>query len=121
MSDVTRDELAARLDEEGLVLLDVRTRREFDGAAGYPCDLRQGHIPGARHLDLQEILSAAGPDAVRACVGEPEGAEVILYCHSGGRSGVAAQVLAAAGYATRNYVGSWHEWSSVEALPVESL
>jgi len=121
VSDITRDELAARLDGEGLTLLDVRTRGEFEGAAGYPCDPRQGHIPGARHLELQEILSATGPDAVRALIGEPEGAEVIAYCHSGGRSAMAAQALGAAGYNARNYVGSWHEWSSDGALPIAGV
>ena len=58
VTDVTRDELAARLGEEGLTLLDVRTLGEYDGSAGYPCDARQGHIPGARHVDLQELLAA---------------------------------------------------------------
>jgi len=119
VTDVTRDELAARLGEEGLTVLDVRTRGEFEGATGYPCDARQGRIPGARHLDVQEILAAAGPGAIRSLVGEPEGAEVIAYCHSGGRSAMAAQALSAAGYAARNYVGSWHEWSADEALPIE--
>jgi 3-mercaptopyruvate sulfurtransferase SseA len=33
---------------------------------------------------------------------------------------VAVQVLRAAGYEARNYVGSWHEWSRDPALPVES-
>ena len=45
----TRDELARRLDDPSLVLLDVRTPEEFSGRSGYPCDQRQGHIPGARH------------------------------------------------------------------------
>ncbi len=46
MSDVTRDELERRLGEEGLVLLDVRSAGEFSGEQGYPCDARQGHLPG---------------------------------------------------------------------------
>lgn len=120
MTDVTRDELAGRLGERGLTLLDVRTRGEYDGSAGYPCDARQGHIPGARHLELQELLAAGDSAAIKALVGRPEGAEVIAYCHSGGRSAIAAQVLAAAGYEARNYVGSWHDWAVDESLPVAS-
>jgi thiosulfate/3-mercaptopyruvate sulfurtransferase len=119
MTDVTCDELAGRLGEESLTLLDVRTRAEYAGTAGYPCDARQGHVPGARHLDLQELLAASGADGIRALVGVAEGAEVIVYCHSGGRSAIAAQALAAAGYLARNYVGSWHEWSADETLPIE--
>ena len=118
--DVTREELERRLDEDGLVLLDVRSELEFRGEAGYPCDARQGHLPGARHVDLQALFEAGGPDGVRALLGAPEGAEVIAYCHSGSRSAMAVQLLEAAGYDARNYVGSWHEWSADEMLPVES-
>lgn len=118
MTDVSRDELVRRLDEPGLTLLDVRTLGEYDGSAGYPCDARQGHIPGARHLDLHDLLSAADPAATRSLLGLSEGAEVIVYCHSGGRSGVAVDVLSALGYRARNYVGSWHEWAADESLPV---
>jgi thiosulfate/3-mercaptopyruvate sulfurtransferase len=119
VTDVTRDELMLRLDEPGLTLLDVRTLGEYDGSAGYPCDARQGHISGARHVDLHDILAAGDSAAIRTLLGLPEGAEVIAYCHSGGRSAIAAQVLAAAGYDARNYVGSWHEWSADASLPIE--
>ena len=57
---------------------------------------------------------------MRALVGEPEGTEVIAYCHSGNRSAMAVQVLTAAGYAARNYTGSWHEWSRDPTLPSET-
>src|SRR2546429_3735512 len=45
----TRDELAQRLGDPTLTILDVRTDEEFNGKHGYPCDPRQGRIPGARH------------------------------------------------------------------------
>jgi len=76
MSDMGLDELVERLDDPGLIVLDVR----------------------------------------RA----DEGAEVVAYCHSGSRSAMAVQVLAAAGYDARNYVGSWHEWSRHAELPAEA-
>jgi thiosulfate/3-mercaptopyruvate sulfurtransferase len=118
MTDVTREELAGRLGEDGHVLLDVRTAAEYGSVGGYPCDARQGHLPGARNIDVQELLGL-DPEGLRALVGAPAGAEVIAYCHSGGRSGVAVQLLRSAGYEARNYVGSWHEWSADAALPVE--
>jgi thiosulfate/3-mercaptopyruvate sulfurtransferase len=112
--DVTRDELERRLGE--LPVLDVRTPAEYAGAAGYPCDPRQGHIAGARNVDLADLVEAS-PEEVRALVGLPEGAEVAVYCHSGSRSAIAAQLLRAAGYEARNYPGSWHEWSRDDSLP----
>lgn len=120
MSDVELSELVERLREPGLVLLDVRGVTEFAGDVVAPCDPRAGRIPGARHLDVARLLEARDADEVRALVGEPAGAEVIAYCHSGNRSAIAVQVLSAAGYEARNYVGSWHEWSRIAELPVES-
>ncbi len=119
---VSTAELAERLDEEGLVLLDVRSTEEFAGEAVAPCDPRPGRIPGARHVGLDELFgaSAEGPAAVRELVGADEGAEVIAYCHSGSRSAAAAQLLVAAGFRARNYEGSWHEWSRDPALPAET-
>src|SRR5438552_4582655 len=40
----TREEIASRLQDPKLVLLDVRTTEEYSGKHGYPCDPRQGHI-----------------------------------------------------------------------------
>ena len=119
----TRDELARRLDDPGLVLLDVRTPEEFSGRGGYPCDPRQGHIPGARRLDLDELYAGPGrphpAEDVRAVVAAPEGAEIVAYCHSGSRSALANLALRSAGYRARNYPGSWHEWSRHPELPLE--
>jgi thiosulfate/3-mercaptopyruvate sulfurtransferase len=119
----TRDELARRLEDPSLVLLDVRTPEEFSGRGGYPCDPRQGHIPGARRVELGDLFAAPGrprpAEEVRAVVGAPEGADVVAYCHSGSRSALANLALRAAGYRARNYAGSWHEWSRHSELPLE--
>jgi thiosulfate/3-mercaptopyruvate sulfurtransferase len=120
VSDVALAELVERLGEPGLVLLDVRRQDEFDGEVVAPCDPRPGRIPGARHVDVAQLLEATSAEAVRDLVGAEEGAEVIAYCHSGSRSALAVHVLAAAGYDARNYVGSWHEWSRNAELPAET-
>ena len=109
-------ELASRLDEPGLTILDVRTEDEYTGAGGYPCDPRQGHVPGARHVDHRDLVSRPA-DEVRALLGLPEGSEIVFYCHSGQRSGLAVAALRAAGFNARNYEGSWHELSLDDHLP----
>ena len=119
----TRDEVLRRLGEEGLSLLDVRTPDEFSGRAGYPCDPRQGHIPGARRIDEEALFKGPGlprpAEEVRAAVGVDPGSEVIAYCHSGSRSARATLALRAAALRARNYPGSWHEWSRHPELPLE--
>jgi len=117
----TREELAGRLDDPTLTILDVRTEEEFRGKHGYPCDPRQGRIPGARHVDVQALFAGPGEplpaDEIRARIGDPD--EIVAYCHSGSRSSLATLALRAAGYRARNYAGSWHEWSRHEELPIE--
>jgi thiosulfate/3-mercaptopyruvate sulfurtransferase len=119
----SRDEVSRRLTDGALTLLDVRTEQEFHGQGGYPCDPRQGHIPGAQRIDEEALFDEPGfPKAVeevRSAVGVAGDADVIAYCHSGSRSARATLALRAAGYRARNYPGSWHEWSRHPELPIE--
>lgn len=119
----TRQELSARLEDPELTILDVRTPDEYTGRRGNACDPRQGHIPGARNVDVGGLFEAPGrpasPERVRELVGLPEGAQIVAYCHSGSRSALATLALRAAGYEARNYAGSWHEWSRHDELPLE--
>jgi thiosulfate/3-mercaptopyruvate sulfurtransferase len=119
----TREELAGRLDDAQLTILDVRRDDEYTGRGGSPCDPRQGHIPGAKHVEVGELYAGPGqpesPERIRELVGAPVGAEVVAYCHSGSRSGLATLALRSAGYDARNYAGSWHEWSRHDDLPIE--
>jgi thiosulfate/3-mercaptopyruvate sulfurtransferase len=117
MTEIAIDELAARLGE--VALLDVRTPGEYDGSAGSHCDPRQGHIPGAVNIDVYR-LTELEPAEIEAGAGIRPGGEVVVYCHSGTRSAVAVEMLRALGYDARNYVGSWHEWSRHDELPLET-
>jgi thiosulfate/3-mercaptopyruvate sulfurtransferase len=116
VSEIAIDELASRLADVAVV--DVRTPEEYDGSRGKPCDPRQGHIPGARNLDVYRLMEMT-TDEVRDELGLAPGTEVVAYCHSGSRSAIATQVLRSLGYDARNYVGSWHEWSRHDDLPIE--
>ena len=115
---MTREEVEARLGDASLAILDVRTATEYSGEGGYPCDPRQGHIPGSRNIEHTELVGRS-PQEIRELVGLPEGAEIVAYCHSGSRSALAVAALRAAGYDARNYAGSWHEWAREPALPAE--
>jgi thiosulfate/3-mercaptopyruvate sulfurtransferase len=116
MSTIDISELAGRLGE--VPVLDVRRAEEYAGSLGNACDPRQGHIPGAVHLPIEEMVFLA-EDELRERLGLPDGAEVVAYCHSGSRSATAVQILRGLGYDARNYSGSWHEWSRTD-LPLES-
>jgi thiosulfate/3-mercaptopyruvate sulfurtransferase len=119
----TRQEIASRLDDPALTLLDVRREEEYTGKRGSPCDPRQGHIPGAKRVEVGDLFAAPGQplpaERIRELVGAPEGAEVVAYCHSGSRSALATLALRSAGYDARNYAGSWHEWSRHPELPLD--
>jgi phage shock protein E len=65
----------------GAKVVDVRSPEEFRGGA----------YPGAVNIPVQALASRMGEI--------PKDRPVVLYCASGGRSGVAAQLLARAGYA----------------------
>jgi thiosulfate/3-mercaptopyruvate sulfurtransferase len=116
VTEIAIEELAARLGE--IAIVDVRTPQEYDGTLGQPCDPRQGHIPGARNVDVYQLMQL-DPAQIEAAVGIEAGSEVVAYCHSGSRSAIAVQMLRALGYDARNYVGSWHEWSRHDDLPLE--
>jgi thiosulfate/3-mercaptopyruvate sulfurtransferase len=114
--DIELEELSTRLGE--VRVIDVRRPEEYDGTFGSACDPRQGHIPGAVNIDVQELMELT-EDELRARVGVEAGGEVVCYCHSGSRSAFAVQVLSRFGYDARNYPGSWHEWSRSD-LPLET-
>ena len=70
------------------LLVDVRTAAEF----------ADGHIQGARNVPVQDIE--------RKLRELPKDKPLILYCHSGSRSGLALQMLQAAGYTNVYNAGS---------------
>lgn len=118
---MTGEELARRIAEGDVTVLDVRSHAEFTGESGYPCDPRQGHIRGAVNLEWSDLYAGEGrphaAETIRALLVE-RGADperpIVAYCHSGQRSELAALALRSAGFDAENYEGSWHEWSRRE-------
>lgn len=81
------------------LLVDVRSPGEY----------RQGHIPGAINLDLQQLDRRL--DEI------PRDRPVVLYCRSGQRSSVAAGKLAQAGYEQVYDLGGVIAWRA-QGLPL---
>ena len=81
------------------LLVDVRTAAEFT----------EGHIKGARNLPVQEME--------RKMRELPTDKPVILYCRSGNRSGMALQMLQAAGYTNVYNAGSLQDLTK-QGLPL---
>jgi rhodanese-related sulfurtransferase len=88
---------------EGVVLLDVRTVDEFE----------EGHIRGALHIPHDQL-----GDRLAELAAHREH-EIVLYCRSGRRVGLAAEVLAAAGFEKLAHLdGDMIAWLEQD-LPVE--
>jgi rhodanese-related sulfurtransferase len=93
---------AVRLLNQGGLLVDVRSKAEFDG----------GHIIDARHVP-QEELAQAGESLKRF-----KEKVVITCCESGMRSGAATRVLQAQGFTkVVNLRGGLQAWRA-DSLPL---
>ena len=92
---ITQEEAKQIMDTtNGYILLDTRTREEYD----------QSHIPGALLIPHTEI-------AQRAEEALPDKDQVILvYCRSGNRSKQASEVLAELGYTQVKEFGGINTW-----------
>lgn len=101
LEPVTREELSRRLDEGGVLVLDVRPEPEFAA----------GHIAGALNVPLGELRGRLG--------GLPRDVEIVAYCRGQfcAMSPEAARFLRQQGYRARVLDGGLPEWRA-EGLPV---
>jgi len=68
--------------EAGALLVDVRTREEFN----------QGHIDGALNIPYDQI------NALVTAIGNDKQRQAVFYCRSGNRAGIAIKELTTRGY-----------------------
>ena len=94
--NITAAEAKEIMDSEtGYLILDVRTEEEY----------AEGHVPGAILIPDYEIEARAEeelPDKDRM---------LLVYCRSGRRSKIAAEVLAALGYTNIYEFGGIIDWT----------
>jgi thiosulfate/3-mercaptopyruvate sulfurtransferase len=105
---IEAEELAARLGEPGLAVVDARLPERYRGEVE-PIDPVAGRIPGAVNAPYPEPLPS----------GLAEAEEVVAYCGSGITAAVVLLRLAQAGREdAKLYPGSWSDWSG-RGLPSE--
>ncbi len=102
-------ELAARLGEPGLTVVDARLPERYRGEVE-PIDPVAGRIPGAVNAPYTEEVPSGLAGA----------GELVAYCGSGITAAVLLLRLAQAGRDdARLYPGSWSDWSG-RGLPAET-
>jgi rhodanese-related sulfurtransferase/SAM-dependent methyltransferase len=92
-TELTPERVATMLDCGDAELIDVRHDYEWD----------EGRIPGARHVEVNELTAAAASI--------PQDRPVVFYCRSGSRSGMAADAFRQAGYDAYNLAGGVIAWA----------
>ena len=97
--DYSPDEVSRLHGDGAIQLIDVRAPHEHDA----------GHIEGTTLIELSEISARAGEiDRERP---------VVFYCRSGGRSAMATEAFAQAGYDAHNMAGGMLAWHAA-GLPI---
>ncbi len=91
---VNGEEARALVNQQGALLLDVRTPEEFSA----------GHIDGATNIPVQELEARLTSFPARKDQG------VVVYCHSGRRSANAVGILTKAGYTRVSDLGAMTNW-----------
>ena len=93
--NITAQEAKKLMDsQEGYVILDTRTKEEYD----------QGHIPGAILIPYDEILAKA------ESILKDKNQLILVYCRSGRRSKLAAEDLVKLGYTNIREFGGIIDW-----------
>ena len=121
------DDVRAILESGSAQMVDARSAARFRGEAPEPrAGLRSGHMPGARNVPFDALLTAEGTlksadeiarlfQAADVDLNRP----VVTTCGSGVTASVLALGLARTGrQRTPVYDGSWSEWGGLADAPV---
>ena len=92
--DYSPQQVAQLLGGGGVQVIDVRTEQEHEA----------GHISGTRLIELSDLATEA--DSI------DRNMPVIFYCRSGGRSAMATEAFAQAGFDAHNMAGGMLAWEA---------
>jgi len=116
----------AHKDDASIVLVDVRSKEEYDGQTGQI--ERKGHIPGTVHFDYKNVLNEDGTlkskvdlEKITKDVGITPDKEIILHCETSVRAGIVYLALTSILDFPKVtvYDGALYEWSSDQSCPME--
>lgn len=123
----TADTVLAQLGTPAQTLIDARAPERYRGEAE-PLDPVAGHIPGALNRPFSSNFCPDGrfkaPDQLRAEFSQLLGSDaphgVVHYCGSGVSANPNLLAMELAGFAPQAlFAGSWSEWCSDPARPVD--
>lgn len=120
------EDILDHLDDPTMVVWDCRSADEHFGRRVTAA--RNGHIPGAVHIDWLELMDPdrglrlrVDLEALLASRGITRDKKIIAHCQTHHRSGLAYLALRALGFPKpRGYHGSWSEWGNRQDTPIET-
>ena len=101
MPIVDASTVAERLSSNGVTVIDVRKRNEWN----------EGHIEGAEHIYLGDLAERAAE--------LPHDAPIVVHCQSGSRASIAASLLRARGFTNVSSFSAGMKGWIKAGLPVE--
>ena len=130
----SQDDVREMIGDPGRVILDTRSKAEYDGERFWPSGAtegagRAGRIPGAVHLPIELLRSDEGTfksehemQQIVRDGGITRQTEVVTYCTIGNRASQAWFALKyLLGYDdARVYYGSWAEWGKGADTPIDT-
>jgi adenylyltransferase/sulfurtransferase len=97
MKEYSASEVLKRMNDDSVVLLDVRSHQERN----------HKHIKGSLHIPVNEL-----PQKL-TMLEKYRQKEIICYCHSGSRSFMTTLLLTKNGFQAANMKGGMIEWNSL--------
>ncbi len=114
--------------KDNAILVDVRSKDEFNGIDEDEIIIRKGHIPGAINFEYKNILNEDDTIKTKEEIAEivknagiTSDKEIILYCASSVRAGIVYMALTSILEFpnVRVYDGAFYEWDADSSNPIE--